>query len=70
MIHRFFGGSKDGCKEDISWRLRPGEGWFVPFGETLSVFSQEIYEFREPNELHFIDYVRRDQESGNKPSSP
>ena len=39
MIHRFFGGSKDGCEEDIyPSRLRPGEHWFVPFGETLYLF--------------------------------
>ena len=60
MIYKFFGGSKDGCEEDILSRLRPGERWFVPFGETLSPFKQEIYEFREPDELHFIDYVRSD----------
>jgi hypothetical protein len=70
MIHRFFGGSKDGCEQDISSRLRPGERWFVPFGETLSALRQEIYEFREPNELHFIGYVRSDYKSESKPSSP
>ena len=70
MIHRFFGGSKDGCEEDISSRLRPGEHWFVPFGETLSASKQEIYEFREPNELHFIGYVGSDPEAGSKPPSP
>jgi hypothetical protein len=64
MIHRFFGGGKDGCEEDILSRLSPGEQWFVPFGETLSASNQEIYEFREPNELHFIGYAR------SKPSSP
>jgi hypothetical protein len=62
MIHRFFGGSKDGCEEHISSRLRPGEHWFVPFGETLSALNQEIYEFREPNELHFIRCVKSDPE--------
>ena len=64
MIHRFFGGSKDGCEEDIyPSSLQPGEHWFVPFGETLHPLRQEIYEFREPNELHFIGYVRSDPES-------
>jgi hypothetical protein len=61
MTHKFFGGSKDGCEEEISSRLQPGDRWFVPFGETLAPLRQEIYEFREPNELHFIDYVRSDQ---------
>ena len=42
----------------------------VPFGEALSALKQDIYEFREPNELHFIGYVRSDQELESKPSSP
>jgi hypothetical protein len=70
VIYRFFGGSKDGSEQDISSRLRRGEKWFVPFGEALSALKQNIYEFREPNELHFIGYVRSDQELESKPSSP
>lgn len=70
MIDRFLGGSKDGCEEDISSRLRPGEHWFVPFGETLSALRQEIDEFRGPINCIFIGYVRSDHKSESKPSSP
>lgn len=63
MTYNFFGGSKDGTEQEIDHQLRIGDWGYVPFdtGQPMRHgYDQEIYEFREPDKLHFLRYLKPD----------
>lgn len=63
MIYKFFGGSKDGKEQEIDHQLRRGDWWYVSFDTGQRVrhgYDQEVYEFRTPNELHFLRCLNKD----------